>query len=131
MTSSGTGLDYGSGEIVHFVRFLLLGPASRSKKLREFLPQYSEAARGYAVAREKEREKEFKRLAKGAPESEPEPQTEEEEEEAFRKRREARRDWQKEENEELKKIFDLAFSSWSEPHWKKLEAMYSAFAQKR
>ena len=58
------------------------------------------------------------------------PVAEAEEEEEFKRRRQARSDWEEKEKEHLTAIFEKAFWDIPEAKWKSLEKLYRAYLMK-
>jgi len=104
------------GQTQFFVKFLLIGSASRSKKYKNVFKDYL-AALGEMLAEAKAAEK----VDDGNREAPSSPQTEEEEDEAYRKRQDG---WRGKEKENLRKLMERAFADWTVKDWDKLNAVY-------
>jgi len=103
------------GQTQFFVKFLLVGAASRSAKYKNVFSDYMKALifmldEAAAAADEAPDEEE------AGP-----PKTEAEEDEAYRKRQ---NDWRGKEKEHLRNIMERAFGDWTVKDWAKLNSVY-------
>ena len=103
---------YKSDEASALVRYLLVGPGSKSKKTRDLLRRYIENL-AEVTAEIKEEEKESGPEAK--------PTTEEEEDEYFKN---SQNSWKEEEKRILEETFNRTFADWSDRDWKTLNASF-------
>jgi hypothetical protein len=102
-----------------FVKFLLVGAASRSAKYKNVFSDYMKAL----IFRLDEAAAEAEEAEEAGEGDEPpsRPQTEEEEDEAYKKRQES---WRSNEKEHLRALMDRAFGDWTVKDWAKLNAVY-------
>lgn len=98
-------------QIQFFIRFLLVGGASRGKYKNVF----SDYVKGLIFALDEAEMKEDEE------EDPKEPQSEEEEDRMYKERQEK---WRKEEKEQLKALYDRVFGEWDSGDWDRFNALY-------
>ncbi len=95
------------------VRFLLTGPAARSKRTRTILTDYLKNLKTILEEQKAELDKEVA--------DEKEPETEAEEEEYFRRRRQALKE---KEGKLLEEVFERTFKDWTDRDWAQFKKLY-------